>query len=276
MSAKTREEYFAKGVTPEKEASSVYETVYRVNSSGVLVRELEIDASLGGETFEIAMITDMHIRKEREDIKNAVTNAMECASFSDLTVLCGDNIECISDEEHIRLLKETVWTPYPDTICVVGNHDQFYGDPVENRKILDSIWPHDPYCYSRVLKNKLMILATDDNTGAFDDKTCEMVENELKFARENGLAVLLFQHIAFPGINMEIESNKKMYDIVCKNADIVKATFSGHNHVDDHSSFKGFFTDKNGTQIEKDIPIYKLQANSEPDFTGNVLLIKVK
>ena len=274
MAAITREEYFANAV-PEKEGSEVYETVYRVKS-GVLVRELELDAGLGENSAEIAMITDMHIRKEREDIYNAVTNAMECASFSDLVVLCGDNIESISDTAHIDILKETVWNPYPDTICVVGNHDQFYGDPVENRKVLDSIWPHDPYCYSRILNKKLMVLAIDDNTGSFNDDQCVNVEKELKYARENELAVLVFLHIAFHGINMEIEANQKMYDIVRKNADIVKATFSGHNHVDYYSTLEGSYVDADGNVIEKAIPNYKLQANSEPDFTGNVLLIKVK
>ncbi len=83
MSAKTREEYFAQGITPEPEGSAVYDTVYRLNSSKVLVRELEIDADLGGEKIKIAMLSDMHIRKERDDIYNAVKNAMECASFSD-------------------------------------------------------------------------------------------------------------------------------------------------------------------------------------------------
>ena len=274
MAAITKEEFF-NGATPEKEGSEVYETVYRVKS-GVLVREIEIDAGLDGESYEIAMLTDMHIRKEREDIYNAVKNAMECASFSDVIVLCGDNIESISDKAHIDILKETVWDPYPETICVVGNHDQFYGDPAENRKVLDSIWPHDPYCYTRMLGKKLMILATDNNTGSFNDDQCERVENILKDAREKGISVLLFQHIAFPGINMEIEANKKMHDIVRNYADIVKATFSGHNHVDHYSTFEGSCPCADGSEIKKDIPIYKLQANSEPDFTGNVLLIKVK
>ena len=271
----TKTEYFAQGTTEEKEASAVYKTVYRMNESKVLVRELELDAGLG-EEITLSMLTDMHIRKERNDILCAVRNAMECASFSDLTILCGDNIESISDSEHLRILKEEVWEKYPDTICVVGNHDQFYGDAVENRKLLDSVWPHDPYCYSRVLNNKLMILAVDDNTGAFWEGLCDKIEKELSFARKNGLSVLLFVHIAFPGLNMEIEENKKTYEMVRSYADVVKATFSGHNHVDYYGEFPGFYKDADGNTVERNIPVYKLQANSEPDFTGNVLYIKVK
>lgn len=276
MSAKTKEEYFAQGISPEPEGSAVYDTVYRLNSSKVLVRELEIDAGLDGEIVELSMLSDMHIRKERKDIYTAVKNAMECASFSDQIILCGDNIECVSDDEHIRLLKETVLEPYPDIICVVGNHDQFYGDPVECRQKLDAIWPHDPYCFAKLLKNKLYIISADDNTGEFSENVCERVEKELKFARKMGYPVLLFIHIAFHKLNMEFGANKKMDDIIRSYADTVKAVFAGHNHVDYHEDIDGYYIDKDGKKIEKAIPLYKLQANSEPDFTGNVLFIKIK
>ncbi len=167
-------------------------------------------------------------------------------------------------------------TPYPDTICVVGNHDQFYGDPVECRKKLDAVWPHDPYCYTKLLKEKLYIIAADDNTGEFSKKVCDSVEKELEFARSNGYPVLLFIHIAFNRLNMELGENQKMYDIIRSYADTVKAVFAGHNHVDFHEDVPSFFIDKAGNEVEKIIPLYKLQANSEPDFTGNVLFIKVR
>ena len=276
MSAKTKEEYFASGTTPVPEGSDVYSPVYRMNESKVLVRELEIDVGLDGEKIELAMLSDMHIRKERADIYAAVTNAMECASFSDQIILCGDNIECVSDDEHIRLFKETVLEPYPDTICVVGNHDQFYGDPAECRKKLDSVWPHDSYCHTKLLKEKLYIIAADDNTGVFSENVCERVAKELEFARKMGYPVLLFIHIGFNRLKMELGANQKMNDIIISYADTVKAVFAGHNHVDYHEDIAAYFIDKDGNRIEKAIPLYKLQANSEPDFTGNVLFLKIR
>ncbi len=265
--------YFADGVTDE--LSTVYETKYRVNATDVLVREIVMDAGFGlKEPVRISMLTDMHIR-DREDWIAPIKNALECAACADQIVLCGDNIESSSEPRHIEILKECVWDPYPGTICVVGNHEQFYGDISKNRAFLDSVWPHDSYYHSKVIKDKILVVAMDDNVSLFNGQQCLMLEKDIEKARKNGYKILIFQHIAFPGLNMNLGENRRMFELVKSNGDIIMAVFSGHNHVDTVSAFEGSYTNADGEAVPCEIPIYKLQANNEPDFTGNVLFINI-
>lgn len=250
----------------EKFDSPVYETAYSLNKNGVKVRELELCGKGKGEVT-VAMITDSHLRDD-EGFITALKNAIECASAAKQIVLCGDSIESTSNRKHVELLKEMVWDPYPETVCVLGNHELFYGDEADNRAHIEKVWPHDPYYYSKVLDDSVMIIAADDNKGYFVDAQCDKFEKDISFAREKGLAVLFFHHISAAGYDRTLEANDRMYNIIKASCDVITACFSGHHHVDQYKEIEC-----DGGRV---IPCYKLEACHENGSCGNVLFITVK
>ncbi len=253
-----------------------YERSYIINCTGVTVREVEIDSGKDdGVSIEISMITDSHVRANNDSYA-ALKSSVAFAGCFDRMVLSGDSIESSSDKNNVAKLKETVFDEYPGSICVMGNHEQFYGDIAANREYVDSVWPHDTVYYSEILKNKVMLIALDNNTGKFYPSQQEPFVRDLEYARANDLCVLVFQHIRYQGLKTEFPENVKMLDIVKSYGDVIKAVFSGHVHVDDRRDIVSEYTDKNGNNASYIIPSYTLAANGEPDFLGNVLIIKVK
>ena len=71
-------------------------------------------------------------------------------------------------------------------------------------------------------------------------------------------------------------STKETKELILGNADIVKAIFSGHSHLDKVYSIQGSYLDEGGNTVSKAIPYYNLEACPEDDFLGNVLFINVK
>lgn len=248
----------------EKFESNVYETAYILKQNGVKVREIEL-CGKGKKAVTVAMITDSHLRED-EGFISALKNSMECASAARQIVLCGDSIESTSNRKHVDIFRELVWKKYPGTICVLGNHELFYGDADENRAYIDKVWPHDPSYYSKVIDDSVMIIGADDNKAYFTDEQCERFEKDIEKARANGYSVLFFHHISIAGVDLSLEANERMMNSVKAAQDVISACFSGHNHAD-------FFMElecENGS-----IPCYKLEACHENGSTGNVLFITV-
>ncbi len=253
-----------------------YEHSYIINSNGVTVREIEIDSGLGtDETVEISMITDSHVRPTNDSLK-ALCNALPFAGSFDRMVLCGDSIESSSDKNNVARLKENVWDAYPGTVCVIGNHEQFYGDIPANRAYIDSIWPHDTVHHSEVLKNKVMLVCLDNNTGTYHPSCAELLKKDIEYARSHNLCIIIFQHIVLPRLKMEFPENAEIYETVKASGDVIKAVFSGHNHVDSRTDIESECITRSGERYSVTIPNYTLAANGEPDFLGNVLVIRVK
>lgn len=277
--------YFGDGTTPY--TNSHYPTAYTVNSSGVDVRELTIESgSDSGRPVQIAMITDSHLNTNKPEQTDALVKAMKCASFADQIVLCGDNVESASSSANMNLLKQTVWDIYPDVIAVLGNHEYFYpgsGTFDDVKAKVDAMWPHDPDYYSRLVGDKVLIVTADnarqvafgESVYYFTEDKCDKLEKDIAYARENGYVILFFHHVALSGLDKSFMANGRMYDIVTKNADVIKGCFNGHGHVDKKSELSGSYTDKNGNTISAKIPVYALKGCHETDARGNVLFINV-
>lgn len=258
----------------KNETNEIYEKAYSVSETGTHVRELTIDSGRADEkTSEIALITDMHLHLD-STFTNAADNAMKVAKLSDAIVLCGDNIDSVT---HIPLLQKHVLSVDKSLMYVMGNHEllnETSADTVANRKLIDAAVPHDTKYFSRVLHNRVLLVTADDCEYTFTEEQCDRLEKDIALARENNYPVLLFYHAKIT--DTKNGSNQRMYNIIKDNADVIKAVFNGHYHVDDMYTIPGTYKDENGETVKRDIPCYLLRGNAEDGGDGNVLKIIVK
>lgn len=258
----------------KQEKNEIYETAYSAGEAGTHVRELKIDSGRkDGKVTEIALITDTHLQPNEKFIK-AADNVMKIAKLSDTIVLCGDNVESV---RHLPLLQEHILDLDKSIMCVVGNHEllnEMSADAVANRKLTDAALPHDTRYYSRLIHNRVLAVTMDDCTYTFTKEQCDKLEQDIALARANNYPVLLFYHAKI--VDTKIGENDRMYNIIKSNADVIKAVFNGHYHVDDKYTIPGSYTDKNGKTVERDVPCYLLRGNAEDGEDGNLLKIIVE
>ena len=304
------------------------------------VRELTFDSGLGGEEVTIIQLTDTHFGGcTEQDLKNPtlastyenrtafpdnltipnVKNALDYADSraADQIVITGDCLDFLS-QGSMNSMKENVWDRYRESdgvvrkvMALMGNHDmcqQMTGtvpetlSKEERLNMVEEFWEHDPYYYSKVIKNKVMLIAISngndvDNQKFFYDGQAEKLSADIATARANGYTVLLFCHAplntndgryfnAVPLIPRQGPTNLfngnrgpsyyskgvdgEVYNIIANSADVIAGVFNGHYHSDYYTEIKAKTPD--GT--EKSIPQYTLCGNSHDG--GHVLKITVK
>ena len=282
-----RNSYFGEGTTPV--SNSYYPTAYTVNSNGVSVREITINSVGEDKTpVQVAMITDAHLYTYTPDHTGALEKALVCANFADQVVLCGDIVENMSEAPTVKLLKETVFDVYPDSIVLLGNHEYFApnsGRTTDDVKAtVDSVWPHDPDYYSRLIDEKVLVVTADnarqieygESVYYFTEEKCDLLEKDITYARENGYTILFFCHVGLTTLDKTLFANERMYNLVTSNADVIKGCFSGHGHVDNTATLKASYIDDNGNEVQSSIPYYWLRGCAEENNKGHVLYINVK
>lgn len=203
--------------------------IYQLKTSGLMIREVEIDTGSEKEPVEIVQVSDLHFNylNERDfeeanpsilatyagrkwlanasSVPNAV-RSLEYASTADQIVVTGDVLDYMSWGA-FELMWEHIFTPYPEAIVTLGNHEATRRcqdkpatpDPttLESRmEILQENWAHDIYYYSKVLDERVMLIQMDDGAASkFWDVQIEPLKKDLELAREKGYTVLLFFHI---------------------------------------------------------------------------------
>ncbi len=239
---KAENESFNYGITYV--SNPYYQKAYTVDPSGVCVREIDIERGCENKnTLKIAMITDAHLNAEKPEHEKALVKALKCAACADQIVLCGDNVESVSSDENLALLKENVWDVYPDAITILGNHEYFY--PFDSstdalKEKIDRIWPHDPDYYSKLVGGKVLIVTADNAraveygnwTYYFTKEKCALLRSDIEYARKNGYIILFFCHVGLTLLDKNVEANREMLDIIKTNSDVIKGCFSGHGHED--------------------------------------------
>ncbi len=192
LEAKTLKEYLLKGISTvvgsEKDKTN---WVYKINSTGIYVRDVDID--LGGKNeYTIAHLTDFHlVAMNNDDLldpqlaksylsrKNSFPDAernariaMKYASFFDKTIVTGDAIDYLSVGA-LDLLNEIIGKT--NTLVAMGNHDyrkvwyDTYTDtvPVEERFALcQTKWSHNIHYHSEIIKDKFMIITMNNGAGS--------------------------------------------------------------------------------------------------------------
>ena len=244
----------------------------------------------------------------------ALKKSMAYAKQYDQTVITGDTIDYLSHGA-MELMQKYVWDENPDCIAAIGWHDltkqmqtkQRNRLPLEERQaILEKFWKHDIYYYSRVIHDNVMIIQMDNSCHRYWDFQIPKLKNDLEKARKNKYTVLIFQHEPISTgkdedadcpsyyvwadcatsrnffdqcIGFEPHADvttMTVYELITKNADIIKGIFCGHYHTCFYTEVDGEYTDENGKVHYKTIPQHLLECNVYDDYSGHVLKITVE
>ena len=168
---------------------------------------------------KIAFISDTHLQLNVQDdgisyINTLNADILQCAldeindSDTDLLVLCGDNTNSGKAEQHEKLI-EMLNNLDKEVLIVPGNHDlgssgyssfpeiyKDYGYGKSYSRDADSL------SYSVIYKNLMMLILDTNN---YDDKwetgipvfsisTLKWIESQLKYSKENDMAVIVAGH----------------------------------------------------------------------------------
>lgn len=308
-------------------ASDESSWIYQDGSDGVYVRELNIETNLGGPSVEIVQITDLHFNycnaqdfaennpvimstyENRKWLANggSVDEAQRCLAYAeaaDQIVVTGDIYDYLS-WGCIELTEKHLFSKYPDVIACLGNHEyqrQMQGTVEDTTSIASRLeiiqehWINDIYYASKVVKDKVMVIALDNGQEKFRESQIPLLKADLEKARENGYVVLMFYHIqlssgpdydkgAFVNLrdpNTTVNfcyggigspnttgASKELYNIIVSNGDIIKGCFCGHMHAD-------YYTEIQATTPKgESVIIPQIVLNGAPYNGGNVLKITV-
>lgn len=311
--------------------------IYQLTESGMMVRRVNIKSKKGGEPIEILQFTDTHLnkmnqkdidennpvvastrlfRKSFRDEKTVPTTkaAMALTPYFDQTVVSGDVIDYLTWGS-LELMKELIVDPCPNVLIPIGMHDlvrQMQGivpDPtsLESRqKIVQTYWPHDIFYESRVLGDKVMVIALNNCIGQYFDHQTEKFKADLDRARREDLVVLIYQHEqmcthnpketgvialrqddrhkdpndpidfcnSFGGNPHDTdEESKRLYDLIYSSADVIKGIFCGHFHCDNYTEIIAHYYNENSDRIDTVIPQYVLTGNMYGQ--GHILIVTV-
>lgn len=243
-----------------------YDRAYTVNATGLKVRELELSIGLE-KPFLLALMTDSHIRSD-ERVLSAFENTLSAAAQADFLIMLGDNIESSSRKENVEVLVNSVFDKFKNLVCVIGNHEKFYGDEVALRKYVDSIWPHDTRYYSKTLADKIMLVAMDNNEYYFTSEQCEKFEADIAFAKEKGFRIILLTHVRFDCLDSGKSANGRMQKLIYTAGDVLLASFSGHSHRDEYHEYSS------GDKGHK-FPAFNIDACDSLEACGNILFLRL-
>ena len=268
--------------------------------NGLYVRDVVIDAGIGEDVY-IAHISDIHLshcnQQDFDEAEPVVMSTYEnrvwCARAetvpklqralaflddADQLVVNGDTLDYLSHGA-MELMDRELWDKCPDVIATMGGHEvlrQMEGkvedtlSRAERLAILEKYWRHDIYYISAVVKDKVMIIGMFNDLAKFTEDQKHKLEADIKKARENGYAVLMFMHEPIVTYNPEYktftldkvllpgyadifpidfydstrynnhfaggprcdEITNEVYSVIVNNADVVKAVFTAHWHND--------------------------------------------
>lgn len=300
---------------------------YKLKETGQLISEFTLKSNLGGEIIEIAQITDIHLNYclpedlENEELKHthkcrtwlaggesvtSITKAMDVACLFDQTVITGDILDYLSCGA-MMLTKKLIFERDPKIICTPGGHDATREmetgvkdklSPKERLKILEKEWIHDIYYFSRILKNKVTVVAMYNGMGMYYPKQIEFLKQDIQKAREENRIILIFQHEPISTGNpkdYEVQPiwpvnreniktrnfynspignpdtknkfTKEMYQLITESADVIKGVFCGHYHSAFYTEIKAMYA---GGKYKSYIP--QIVAMGNPYF-GHVGIV---
>lgn len=188
--AKTLDEYLSKGVTTITGSSKNKNSwVYKINSTGIYVREVDIDLG-GNNEYTIAHLTDLHLvamneadfldsqlsksfASRKDSFPDAERNAkiaMKYASFFDKTIITGDVLDYLSNGA-LDLLKHIIGKN--NVLVTMGNHDyrkvwyDTYTDTVdveERFAVCQEKWQNNIHYQSEIIADKFMIVTMNNGS----------------------------------------------------------------------------------------------------------------
>lgn len=279
--------------------SSANDNIY-FNSEGLCIRDVTLDLGVGEEIM-IGQLSDIHFNycneqdfseadpvvmstyEYREWNRGATTvpKTRKCLEFlddADFLVINGDTMDYLSYGA-MELMKKEIWDKHPDCIATIGGHEsacRMQGKVDETTTLeeriqkVQSVWNHDVYYVSKLVKDKVMVVGFYDNQAVCPEKVLENLKKDIAKAREKGYFILLFAHEPFVTGNPKHtvvteddvlqagdvsgfpkdfyrglsrgnkmvgsddcdDTTKEVYKTITTNADVIKGIFAGHFHND--------------------------------------------
>ena len=238
----------------------------------------------------------------------SIDKAMDVAQYFDKTVITGDIIDYLSNGA-IELTKKHIFMRDPKVICTLGGHDvtkQMQTGikdklSIEERfEIVKSFWCNDIFYTAQDIKNKIIIVGLNNAVGKYYSRQKVKLEKEIIKARNENKYIFIFQHepistgnpkdisvkpslVAsqstdknrdfFNGCmgnpNTNDMETKAVYNLITKNADVIKGIFCGHFH-------SGFYTEIRATDIYgKKIIIPQICAVGNPYFGHKGVITRI-
>ena len=198
---------------------------YRLDETGQVVFEIEVESKKGGKDVVIAALTDVHINVTNEadesdeevmyskkcrgtifaepGVVEALTRAMEVCALADLTVVTGDLLDYLTcggmEVAKKEILEKTDSVMFCAAIhdisknCMTNLPDKLSYD--QRIGIIKEIWPNDTLYEARTYGDKVTAIAIDNDTKAhYQEPQYELLKKDIEEARREGRIVLLFQH----------------------------------------------------------------------------------
>ena len=198
-----------------------------VEKGGLNIWDVTIDAGCDEEVY-IGLISDVHLNycnqqdmdeadpvlmstyKNRKWCANGETvpklrSCLNVLSDADRIVANGDIMDYLS-KGCMELIEKELWDKVPDVIANVGGHEfciRMQGEVEETLsyeervEIIRNFWHHDIDYVSALVKDKVMLIAMNDDRATITSKQYDLLEADLKIARDNGYVVLIFVHEPF-------------------------------------------------------------------------------
>ena len=229
------------------------------------------------------------------DNDDIVANLKRCVNYAanaDGIVVTGDimnfysQANCDLVEKYIFNAKDNINSAIKaKIIAVCGNHDATLPGANNKKDIhtanqakleaLYSKYGQDLKYYREIIDERVMIIqmdnamANDVESAHFTDAQAALLEADIQTAHAKGYTVLLFYHIPLPSMNTEdsfqgyydgmnkySDADKKVYNIITNNADVIKGCFAGHTHADSYSEIVA----KTSAGKKAFVPQYVLKA----------------
>ncbi|MBQ8550887.1 MAG: hypothetical protein IJ426_06050 [Clostridia bacterium] len=304
-----------------------------VTDGGVYVRDVTLNLGIYDEVM-VAHLPDVHFNycslddydegnpvvlstgANRKWLSNGASipklrNCLTIVDDADGHVFNGDTLDYLS-KGAMYLMDKEIWEKVPSAIATIGGHEramQMQGKvsetgTIEDRyKILEKYWRHDIYYYSKLIKNKVMVVGYCNDRAYITPEALEKFKADLEKCRANGYYMIMFAHEPIATQNPDHKeysidrvltegdpsgspwnfcdgfilggsrgdaTSKEFYDILVNSADVIKGMFAGHYHNDMHLEINAKLPD--GTETV--IPQYISTAVAYGE--GHVMRILIK
>ena len=226
--------------------------------------------------------------------------ALEACDFCDATVILGDILDYMSQGSADVVKREILKKHPDAMMVVGGHDytkqmqtgikDQ---TPLEERlDFIRSFWPNDIHYHSKDLGDKIIAVLLDNSQSKYLHCQTDKLAADIKRAKEENKIVLIFQHEPIitndpeqtyvkaviansgardwvdMGVNPTIvggplrseEATPEVYDLITKNADVVKAVFAGHWHSQFFANIVASY-EKDTETVKTVIPQYVISGN---------------
>ena len=165
--------------------------------------------------------------------------------------------------------------------------------PIEERlDYIRAFWPHDIHYVSKDIKDKVIAVVLDNSRSKYLACQIEPLRREIERARREGKIIIICQHEPISsrneahvgiksnifnsgtlaavnigtdpniigGVNNCDEITSEIYDLITKNADVIKAIFAGHWHCQTYADVCASY-EENGEVKDTTIPMYVISGN---------------